>query len=208
MAAQDCPNARRGEPNAHGGQLPVDPPISPCRVLSCQTKDERDRAGRNRRSSRPPVRVGPVPSHEFSVPSQQSLRLDEEPPGEQSRAPAPDSPGFCNVFGQTHPFSALQIVSLYSSYDNFALHWQNSCAQCPVAWGSCAPRCATAFRHCPGRVMHRKLLIACRHPSRAHLPAWRVHVGSAVPIRGGDDGRRAARRRRYGSTRSRGVRSG
>jgi hypothetical protein len=43
-----------------------------------------------------------------------------------SGQPAPNSPGFCNVFGQTHPFSALQIVSLYSSYHNFALHWQRA----------------------------------------------------------------------------------
>jgi|GEM_PF-4271556 len=77
MPAEDCPRARRSEPNAHSCQFPMDSAISPGRVLSCQTKDQRDRARWNRRSSRPPVRVGPLPSHELSMPAQQSLRLDE-----------------------------------------------------------------------------------------------------------------------------------
>src|ERR1035437_2213740 len=42
MPAKDCPHARRGEQNSHRGQLPLDPPIAPGRVLSCQTKDQRD----------------------------------------------------------------------------------------------------------------------------------------------------------------------
>src|SRR5664280_1706966 len=53
MPAKDLPHARWSEPDTHGCQLPLDPPIAPERVLSCQTKDQRDCARWNRRSSRP-----------------------------------------------------------------------------------------------------------------------------------------------------------
>jgi hypothetical protein len=44
-----------------------------------KAKDHRDRAHWDRRSSKPAVRVGPLPSHQISMPSQQSLGLDKEP---------------------------------------------------------------------------------------------------------------------------------
>ena len=77
MPAKDCPHARRGDPNSHRDQLSLDPPIAPGGVFSCQTKDQRDRVRWNRRSSTPSVRVGPFPSHQFSMPAQQGLRLDK-----------------------------------------------------------------------------------------------------------------------------------
>ena len=40
MPAKDCPHARGCEADAHRGQLPMDPPIAPGRVLSCQAKDQ------------------------------------------------------------------------------------------------------------------------------------------------------------------------
>jgi hypothetical protein len=92
MPAEDCPHARRSEPNAHRGQLPVDSAIYPGRVLSRHTKDQRDRPRWNRRSSRPPVRVGPLPSHEFSMPTKESLRLDKEAtPASNRQQPAQSS---------------------------------------------------------------------------------------------------------------------
>jgi hypothetical protein len=78
MRAKDCPHARWGEPDSHSGQLALDPPITPGRVLSCHTKDQRNRYRWNRRSSGRAVRAGPIPSHEILMPPQQGLRLDKE----------------------------------------------------------------------------------------------------------------------------------
>ena len=63
MPAQDLPNTRRGELNPTRCQLPVDPSVAPGRVLCGQAEDQRDRASGNSRSSRPSLRVGPLPSH-------------------------------------------------------------------------------------------------------------------------------------------------
>jgi len=67
-----------GKPNAHRGQLPLNPSVAPGRILLCQAKDQRDRACWNAGSSLPSVRVGPLPSHQRAVPAQQGLGPDEE----------------------------------------------------------------------------------------------------------------------------------
>ena len=51
MATKDGPDTRRGKPDAHRGQLAVDPPISPGGVLPRQSEDDLDGAGGNARST-------------------------------------------------------------------------------------------------------------------------------------------------------------
>jgi hypothetical protein len=92
MPAEDCPHARRSKPKAHRDQLPVDSAVSPGQVLSGQTQDQRIRARWNRRSSRPPVRIGPLPSHQISMPSQQGRGLDKvASPASSRQKPAQSS---------------------------------------------------------------------------------------------------------------------
>ena len=78
MAAEDGPNTRWSKPDAHRGQLTVDPPISPSGVLTRQPEDDIDGAGGDARSPGA-VGIGPSASDEVTVPTEQGLGLHEEP---------------------------------------------------------------------------------------------------------------------------------
>ncbi|MBF6615080.1 MAG: hypothetical protein IVW55_18410 [Chloroflexi bacterium] len=87
----------------------MDPPIAPGRVLSCQTKDQRDRARGNSWTSRPSVRVSPLSSHQLSMPAQQGLRLDKEASSTSSRQKPAQSSEHCSICwlqGRTRRLSA------------------------------------------------------------------------------------------------------
>ena len=43
-----------------------------------------------------------------------------------SGLPAPGAPGFCNVFGQTHPFTSVQIAALYPTHADFVHQWKRA----------------------------------------------------------------------------------
>ena len=82
---------RRGDDNAHGGELTVGPPIAPGRVLLRQPEHEGGGPLGDGRSTRPAVWVGPALGDEVAVPAQEGCRLDEEVrvtlAGEQSCQP-------------------------------------------------------------------------------------------------------------------------
>ena len=120
MAMQDYPHARGREPDSHCGQLPVDPPIAPGRMLIRQAKDQRDRASRKARSSRPSMSVGPLLSHQIPMPTQQRLGLDKEPSSANSRQKPAQSSEYCSIRwlqGRTHHLSA-QDSHLVAEHDD------------------------------------------------------------------------------------------
>ena len=120
MPMQDYPHARGRELDAHCGQLPVDPPIAPGRILIRQAKDQRDRASRKARSSRPSVSVGPLLSHQIPMPTQQRLGLDKEPSSASSRQKPAQSSEYCSIRwlqGRTHHLSA-QDGDLVAEHDD------------------------------------------------------------------------------------------
>jgi hypothetical protein len=98
----------------------VDPPIAPGRILIRQTKDQRDRASRKARSSRPSVSVGPLLSHQIPMPTQQRLELDKEPSSASSRQKPAQSSGYCSIRwlqGRTRHLSA-QDGDLVAEHDD------------------------------------------------------------------------------------------
>ena len=101
MALQDRPDARRGDRDAHGGELAVDPPVAPGRVLLRQPEDERRGSCGDGRSTRPAMWVGPALGDEVTVPAQQGCRLDEEASLAPAREQSPQS-------GQHRPVGRLQ----------------------------------------------------------------------------------------------------
>jgi hypothetical protein len=88
VALQDGPDAGGGDDDAHGGELTLDAPVAPSRVLSGQPQDQRGGALGDAWPTRPAVRVGPALGDKGPVPAQQGCRLNEEAPemlaGEQS----------------------------------------------------------------------------------------------------------------------------
>ena len=78
MATEDGPDTRWGKPDTHRGQLTLDPPISPGRVLTRKSKDNLHGAG-GKAWSTGAVGIGPPAPDEVPMPAQQRLGLDEEP---------------------------------------------------------------------------------------------------------------------------------
>jgi len=81
---QDRPDARWGDGDAHAGELAMDAPVAPSRILLGQPDDESDGACGNHWPSRAAMRVGPASADEISVPAQQRGWLDEEPSATRS----------------------------------------------------------------------------------------------------------------------------
>ncbi len=77
MALEDLPDARGRQVDAQNGELTVDPPVAPGRVLPGQAGHELHGSRRNRRPSRQSG-VGPLPTDQFPVPAQQGVGLHEE----------------------------------------------------------------------------------------------------------------------------------
>ena len=96
VALEDRPDARGGDDDAHGGELAVDAPVAPSRVLLRQAEDKRGSSFRDGRSAGPAVWVRPVLSRKVPVPAQQGCWLDEEAAeasaGEQSCEPRQHRP--------------------------------------------------------------------------------------------------------------------
>ena len=121
VPAQDGPDARWSEPHTHGGQLAVDAPISPCRVLIRQPKHQLDRARRDRRTTRPLAGVRPSAPHQISMPPEQGLGPDEEAsptlsPDEPAQ-PGEDRPVSWPECGACH--LTAQDRDLVSEHDDF-----------------------------------------------------------------------------------------
>src|ERR1019366_2150965 len=73
-------DARLRHPDLKFLELTDDPEVAPPGVLPRQPADElHDLVGKGR-TTRPPVRVGPVPLYEGTVPAEDRLRRDEERP--------------------------------------------------------------------------------------------------------------------------------
>jgi len=89
VAAEDLPDAGRRQFHSQPGQLPVDTPVAPGRVLLGQAEDEGKCGCGGSWSAGASVRVGPVPAHHVPVPAKEGLRSEEElrptPVGEQAR---------------------------------------------------------------------------------------------------------------------------
>jgi hypothetical protein len=81
-------DARGGDGDVHGGELSLDAPVAPSRVLLRQPEDERSCALRDARATGPGMWLGPACGDEGPVPAPQGCRLNEEAPemlaGEQS----------------------------------------------------------------------------------------------------------------------------
>jgi hypothetical protein len=43
-----------------------------------------------------------------------------------SGIPAPNAPGFCGTFGQTHPFTSIQVAELYPTHADFVRQWRRA----------------------------------------------------------------------------------
>lgn len=77
-AAKDAADGARANPDPELAELALDPHAPPSRVLLAETEDEVGRLGIERPPSRTPKRVGPLAPYEFSVPSKERLRRDNE----------------------------------------------------------------------------------------------------------------------------------
>ena len=61
-----------------------------------------------------------------------------------SGIPPPNSPGFCDTFGQTRPFTATQIAALYPTHEVFVHDWVQAVHKDMVA-GALLPQDAQAL---------------------------------------------------------------
>jgi hypothetical protein len=79
VAAQECPDRGRRNPPAQLRQFPLNPLISPPRILASQPENQRPRRLVEGRSARPPAgTIGPLPSDELAVPAEHGLRRYQE----------------------------------------------------------------------------------------------------------------------------------
>ena len=78
MAAQNGPDARGSEDDAHPRHLTLDPTVAPCGILPGQSDDDRRRAGGDARTPRS-VTLRPSAPDQIPVPTEEGLGLDEEP---------------------------------------------------------------------------------------------------------------------------------
>jgi Transposase, Mutator family len=74
---EDRPHGRCRDGGAESGELTVDTPVSPRRVLPCETHDQLAGFGRGGGSAAP-VRVAPVVRDETSMPTQQRVGLHQK----------------------------------------------------------------------------------------------------------------------------------
>jgi hypothetical protein len=66
------------ETDAQAEELALDPPIAPPGILPGQAQDQAPGLGVDGGPAGPPVRFGPLPSHQVPVPSKERLRPDHE----------------------------------------------------------------------------------------------------------------------------------
>ena len=78
-SSKERPDRRGRDPDAELGQLSLDPHASPPGVLLPHPKDEISHILCDRRPpAGGPVRVGPLPAYQLTVPPKESLRTDHE----------------------------------------------------------------------------------------------------------------------------------
>ena len=75
MPSQNGPDTRRSQDHAGPRQLTLDPPVAPGGVLPGQSKNDRNGACRDARSTWE-VRIDPFPPDQIPVPAEQRLGLD------------------------------------------------------------------------------------------------------------------------------------
>src|SRR3954452_8591873 len=75
---QDGPDGRGADPVAQPGELAVDSPVPPRRILGGQARDEGAQAGGDGRSTGPDGRRCPAAGDELAVPAQDGGRGDEQ----------------------------------------------------------------------------------------------------------------------------------
>jgi hypothetical protein len=79
MSSKERPDRRGRDPDAELGQLFPDPHASPPGVLCPHPKDEIPHILCDRRPpAGGPVRIGPLPAYQLTVPPKQGLRTDQE----------------------------------------------------------------------------------------------------------------------------------
>ncbi len=112
---------RWSKPHANGGQLAVDPPISPGRVLLRQPKHQLDRARGQPRTNRPLAGVRPSATHRISMPAEQGLGPDEEAsPTHSPEEPAQPGEDRSDSWLECGPHHlAAQDRDLVSEHDDF-----------------------------------------------------------------------------------------
>jgi hypothetical protein len=93
VTAQDRPHARRCEANTHRGQLTLDSPIAPGRVLRGQPQHQRDRARGQRRPARPGTSVRPSAPDQVSMPAATSRAGRRTDPAQPSIPDGSARPG-------------------------------------------------------------------------------------------------------------------
>jgi len=77
MTGEDRPHRGRRNSDAETLQFADDPPVTPSRVLACQSNNQRLDAPIERRPPRP-VRIGPAPPDQLAVPAKQRRRADRQ----------------------------------------------------------------------------------------------------------------------------------
>jgi hypothetical protein len=75
---ENLPHCRRRERAAQAGQLAVDAPVSPARVVPRHFQHQRTYRLRGPRPSRRPARIGPPPADQACMPAQQGPRGDDQ----------------------------------------------------------------------------------------------------------------------------------
>ncbi len=75
---EDLPHCRRGQPAPEPGQLTVDAPVSPARVVPGHLQYQHPYRLRSPGPAGSTARIGPVPPDEVGVPAQQGTRGDDQ----------------------------------------------------------------------------------------------------------------------------------
>jgi len=76
---QDLPDGGGADPVAESGELTVDAPIPPGRILGGQAQSQRAHSSRDGGTTRPNRWVGPVTGEELPVPAQDGGGRDDQP---------------------------------------------------------------------------------------------------------------------------------
>ena len=104
---EDLPHRRRREPISQAGQLALDAPVPPARVIPCHLQDQRPHARSSPGAPRTATRIRPVPPDQVRVPAQQGPRRDDQ--AQLTQTATGQHPG---QRGQDRPVSPRQARSL------------------------------------------------------------------------------------------------
>jgi hypothetical protein len=110
---EDLPYRRRREHVAQSGQLTVDAPVPPGRVVPGHLQDQRPHGRRGPGPSRTAARIRPVPPDQIGVPAQQGPRRDDQ--AQLTQIAPGQQPG---QRGQDRPVSPRQAWRLDLALEN------------------------------------------------------------------------------------------